>query len=128
MTFSDWIDLDLPIQWSIYVETDDDDADADEWQLDLNAPEGLPDGIYEGGRYWTDPAKTYRQKGIEIKDGKFVPESTAQAVYEIVVGSYKLGQDDWHIVLYDEEEQDIHHYFLEALEWNGEFFMLHMGS
>ena len=125
MTYSEWMDLDLPIQWTISNDDESDDP-----VLNLDAPDGLPDGVYDGRTYWCDEDRKYRQKGIEIKDGKFVPKRTAYTIYRIMVGAYKLDTKERNWVPYCEETQEIHHYFMDGIEWNekDQCFDLGMGS
>ena len=114
-----WLNIPGDIRWSIDDESSADDCCTDLAQdiiLDLSAPEDLADGIYEGQftPAFADPiTEGIRCGGIYIKDGKFDPYITGLAVALIMAIA---------------EGDEPHHRFIEALEWNGAYFELSMGS
>ena len=146
MTVKDWNDLQLPVAWCIYKESEPGpfaseqpklevgksyqlsdlicefcgakgtlDCDChDKLILDLDAP--VPDGVYRVTSAGYNPIW---ESGITVKDGKFVPKPTADALYRLVVR--------WH----NENPtftEAIDHCFVESLEWNGKGFEVFMGS
>ena len=83
MTYQQWIDMNLPIRWSIYKEKNEDISD---YILDLKAPGNAPDGCYDVMFDYLDN-KYGIGKGAIVKNGFFEPVSTANAVHEAVVAS-----------------------------------------
>ena len=110
MLRKDFDSLGLRIQWSIYVDTSSDDIES--WELDLRAP--VPDGIYDA--LYSGYSEEVRKSGIVVNGGNFLVKPTSRTVHAVV--ALADGSVDGHL----------HHYFLEALEWNGEYFILQMGS
>ena len=144
MTVKQWGELNLPVVWSIYNEEEAPeikypqtyekdnpirlseivceycgikgiDCDcSDSLILDLDAP--VPDGVYMVTSSGDNPIY---EDGVRVKNGTFVPESTAEAIYRLVVR--------WH----NENPtftETIDHCFVESMTWNGVMFEVFMGS
>ena len=102
------------MRWAIY------DEQVDDWTADLTAPTRLKDGVYEA-EYISN-----RLFGVEIKDGKFVPEPTMTVAYLLA-----LQRKNQRIVEPDERfryGEPLDHRYLERLHWNGVRFELFIGS
>ena len=67
MTLAQWFDMGIPIAWQEYVDDTKADLEANKVELNLSAPAGLPDGVYEVRN------ESCSAHGVEIKDGFFVP-------------------------------------------------------
>ena len=140
MTAKEWHALELPITWGItyesevkypqtyeigksyrlsdmicqYCGTKGMTCDCyDKQVLNLDAP--LPDGVYDVA----EDDGYNRVSGITIKDGKFVPKPTAEALYRFVVNKYYPNP---------KYTEPIDHNCLEWIEWTGEYFEVFMGS
>ena len=84
------IDLDTPLTWCIITEESrskwhQGEIGFDDVVLDLNAPEGVPDGVYD----YVDTTYAYcgvvkRVKGITVKDGKFEVRPTIMAIWKAI--------------------------------------------
>ena len=157
MTVKQWQALQLPVMWDIYYETEVKSPQEFEvgkqyrvsdmicefcgtkgltcecyqnQSLNLDAP--VPDGIY---RVREAHNFTGLETGITVKDGKFVPETTAECLYKLMLHKYF---DVVHLSLapeYDEKIAAKHgygidHVFVQRLEWiaDDEIFEVYMGS
>ena len=127
------------VNWSIYKNSslEDKDLDVEDWELDLDAPAEVEDGIYDCDYYWgiSDPMVkdlVVKASGITVKNGKFDPVPTADAVYEAVKGKFQACLDqnlrEWVPMAWVNNKLEIGHYFLEGLDWNGKYFTCVMGS
>ena len=101
-------ELGFEVIWSICYDTSGDSCD---WICDFNAPDGLADGIYDVSGYGWDSSEFEIISGIEILGGRFVPSKTMKAIQNLM---RILG--------------DLHHCFIEGLDWTGSYFKLSMGS
>ena len=97
MNYKDWKRLQIPIDWSIYV--DSSAGDIDSWVLDFSVKDDIPDGTYDV-RYCGE----FRQHGVEVSNGHFDPIPTALAIYTALVKYYDTGEFD--------------HRFVEDMYWN----------
>lgn len=142
MTVKQWGALNLPVAWSIYNESENPEINYpykhegeillseipcsycgvkgsecdchNNLVLDLDAP--VPDGVYMVTSSGDNPIW---EDGVRVKNGTFVPESTAEAIYRLVVR--------WH----NENPtftEAIDHCFVDSIEWNGVMFEVFMGS
>ena len=142
MKVRDWNELELPVTWCIYKDEPEVkyptkmevgksyrlsemwcefcgakgmDCDCHE-NLTLNLDAPVPDGVYRVTSAGYNPIW---ESGITVKNGKFVPKPTADALYRLVVR--------WH----NENPtftEAIDHRFVESLEWNSKTFVVFMGS
>ena len=83
----------------------------DSQELELDAPVGLASGIYDFSFYRSSKKPYY---GIVVMDGKFEPHATAHAIYLAQVDIYRS-------LLFD-------YVYIESLEWDGEKFVVSIGS
>ena len=143
MTAKEWFELELPVTWCIYNEaaapevkypqkyevgksyrvsemiceycgTKGMACDCHEnLLLNLDAP--VPDGVYSVKM--RDGIQS--EKGITVKDGKFVPKPTAEAIYRLVVNHY------YQNPTYTEP---IDHNVVEIIDWTGDLFEVFMDS
>ena len=127
------------INWSIYKNSMDEenDLDVDDWELNLDAPAEVADGVYDCDYHWeiSDPGVkdlVVKASGITVKDGKFDPVPTADAVYEAVKEKFKAclakGLCEMVPMAWEDGKLEVGHHFLEGLDWNGEYFVCVMGS
>ena len=130
MTLAEWYDMKIPITWLEYVDDTKEDLDADEIVLDLSAPPDLPDGVYDVEN------KGHKVSGVEIKNGFFVPEPTAKAIYEVALKSdlefyaavgLEVGDEMENMYLANDGVH-LHHCFVDMFAWQGDHFSVRMGS
>lgn len=103
MTDDDWLAMNLPMRWSIYENEEGQDGCV----LQLAAP--VPDGSYVVVDGCSDHEPI---PGLKVIDGKFDPESTAEACYRAVCLG-RLGMSEHHL----RERPFIDHRFIERLVW-----------
>ena len=80
--------------------------------LKLEAPEGLPDGLYKFSIPQNPGIST--GYGVVIRDGRFEPELTSHAIFLAQAGHHQSPSFD--------------HVYIERLLWNGDFFEVSIGS
>ena len=144
MTVQEWHELELPVTWGIYNEaaapevkypekleigksylvsemlceycgTKGMNCDCYEnLLLDLDAP--VPDGVY---RVKLKNRASVSENGVTVKDGKFVPKPTAEAIYRLVVTCYYPNPT---------YTEPIDHNVVEIIDWTGDLFEVFMGS
>ncbi len=132
-----WKARKLPMQWSIYSGTPGDLTM--DTPMDLSAPEGVPDGIYTVVNHSNIGAefaeKTTIQEGftvgigeahgLEIQNGRFVPEPTARACFEALCISQGIDPS-----LVPQGVQVSDHIFIEEFDFDPESrkFIVGLGS
>ena len=119
MTDDDWLAMNLPMHWSIYENEEGQDG----WVLQLKAP--VPDGSYAVVAVVDGGAGHEPIPGLKAIDGKFDPESTAEACYRAVcLGRYGMSEHRLR------ERPAIDHRFIEELAWSPkrQVFELWIGS
>ena len=135
MNRAEWRDLKLPMIWSIYDKESEDKVEAlmdikgfshvlyERIELDLSAPEGIADGVYEVYHY-----KSPSFYGVTIKDGLFVPVPTVYAVLKTEYWDYR----NYNFTLTDvwQGRERVHHVFIEGFKWDEErqALQVHLGS
>ena len=116
----EWSKLESRFFWCIWKDHEED-ADVETWILDFDAPESLPDGIYDV------QSQSHRVSGVEIKDGKFVPSaSTRNAIYLVgllsdlafVKGFSNPDNLKKRLLNSFEVTEYLWHPFLERLSWD----------
>ena len=93
-------------------------------ELDMSAPEGLPDGEYTIYDEFTSEFSGYHYgegHGAIVKDGQFEPASTDNACYAAVCQYY--GADPMEIV---ERTFPIDHIYIEGFSWDAEKQMIRL--
>lgn len=144
MTYGEWKALGLPVQWSIFLYdyTNDNDTDPDDRELDLRAS-GVEDGEYDGYYpfpYWMDmpvaaphpmgvAENPFRPEmvlaGITVKKGLFVPEPTAEVIYDLIrpTETDRFGNKR-------KDGDEIHSKYVEKCQYNpfGDYFAIQCGS
>ena len=94
-------------------------------RLDYTAPEGTPDGVHRVRHTsWGKGSNEGYGEGVVVKDGKFEPISTEEAVLTAVALSFYA--DPMEVRIGDE----LNHVFIEGFSWNEELQLLDvfMGS
>ena len=99
------------MQWSMYKSTED--IPIEEWELDLSAPETVPDGTYDVIASPT-VCKPARASGVVVKDGKFDLYPTMDAVEQAARRS--LVNDRWM----KDMKGDFDWVYIEALKFDPE--------
>ena len=132
VTIAQWAEIGTKMIWSIYDRESSNEFDSKKftsdlgWQtaygqieLDLSAPEGVPDGIYSVLHTNYRHAVGYcvgTSYGLRIENGKFVPESTDKACYYAVGRS--LGMSEKELIAGIESEYTPFNYvFIESFVW-----------
>ena len=105
ITIQDWREMGLQMVWSIHNEEDrqrhqqtrfqtDEEARDDyrRTRLDLEAPEGMEDGVYGAFHRsgWRDMPERGESHGVTVQEGRFLPEPTDAAIFEAVCRSYRV--------------------------------------
>lgn len=119
MLYREWLDLNLPVKWSIWADGNDyDHKMVEDWELDIttDAPDGAHEAIY------TPLGKQCRVDGIIVKDGKFVPEPTAHALYDLIL------QSDKDPPFNRKPGDPLCHEYIERMIWDGKRFEVLTGS
>ena len=92
-------------------------------ELDMSAPEGLPDGEYTVYEEYTSRVDGYRHygegTGAIVKDGQFEPVSTDAACYAAVCYYYGAAEDEVR-----DRTFQLDHVYIERLTWDAEKQML----
>ena len=132
-TIGTWRERDLTMRWAIYDNETWQDYAAGSYdtreesiaayrniKLNLKAPEGAPDGLYNVVNYsvWG----VGEASGAEIRDGYFVPEPTARACFEALCKSDRVHPQD---VL--DGVSSVCHIFIEELEYDPKTWKLIAG-
>ena len=136
-TIGTWEDRDLTMRWAIYDEESWQDYAAGDYtdipdireearaayrniKLNLKAPKGAPDGLYNVVNYsaWGEGEAS----GAEIRDGYFVPEPTARACFEALCRSDRVYPQD---VL--DGVSGVCHIFIEELNYDPKTWKLIAG-
>ena len=127
MTLAQWYDMGIPIAWQEYVDDTKADLEANKVELDLSAPEGLADGVYEVDN------QGCKASGVVVKNGFFLPHSLAKAIYEVALESdlefYAAEvEDEMEDVYFESDGVHPHHCFVEMFKWQGDHFKVRLGS
>ena len=139
-TYGEWAALDHPMRWSgpfvdyseverFFEDNPSDPAPEELWNrqpFQLNVPEGVADGTYVvryDGVSWKDISPVRgRAQGVVVKNGKFDPIPTADAIFKAYLMAHGLPEDT----------SSIHHQFIEGLQYmphpDGPFFIALLGS
>lgn len=127
MTRGEWDELNVDMIWSITKREDEEHWDEVAapgeigWKeafnsvpLDFTAPRGMSNGTHW---VWHDigPNSGDNAYGVEIKDGQFIPLSTARACLEAVARSYGITRQD-----IEEGREGIDHVYIEGFTWEAE--------
>ena len=118
MTAGQWRQAGYPMVWSIYQEgAYDGQEEHARAQLDLSAPEGMADGIYNVFHHaFTGVSRIGRAGGVEIRQGHFVPGPTQEAIFQAVCRSYGLDPE----TVSRTEEPPFSHFYIEHIGWDPE--------
>ena len=126
MNSQQWTDLQLPMVWSVYgreslqayrnrsPEEQNHPTKLGEVELDLRAPQGLPDGTYTVRHYGGG-----RSEGAIVLDGAFEPSNIANVCLEAVCASQ--GRDSGSVLAGDESIDEI---FIEGFGYDPETNLL----
>ena len=82
-------------------------------ELDLEAPGCLRDGLYDFIILEQPPDPT-RHRGVAVQAGRFMPHTTASAIWLAQVRRTGSGRPG--------------HVYIEELEWKGDHFQVFLGS
>ena len=110
-TIQDWEDMNLPMVWSVY--SGELATEYGNTELDLSAPEGMPDGAFSVTHGGVVGLSTVF--GVEVQDGYIVPGPSARAMFRAVCLS-----EDWTDDEIDSGEAQTDHIFVEFLKWDSE--------